>query len=105
MEDLLQLFLDIGYSLEGSVKSQMFGKECFKINHKAYTCFYQNNMVFKLTGEAHKAAIALEGAELFDPGGIGRRMKEWVIVPGIHKDLWPAFARAARAYTATGVKA
>lgn len=105
MEDLLQLFLDIGYSLEGSVKSQMFGKECFKINHKAYTCFYQNSMVFKLTGEAHKTAMALEGSALFDPAGTGRRMKEWVMVAERHKDLWPFFARAARAYTATGVKA
>jgi hypothetical protein len=40
-------------------QSQMFGKPCFKISGKAFVSFFQNEMVFNLTGEAHKDALSL----------------------------------------------
>ena len=55
-------------------------------------------MVFKLTGEDHAAALALEGAELFDPSGMGRAMKEWVVVPPDQAEAWPDLADAAFDY-------
>jgi len=60
--------------------------------------FFDNCMVFKLTGEAHHEAISLDGAQLFDPSGKKRPMKEWVQVPFTHKDKWARFAEAAMAY-------
>ena len=47
----------------------MFGKPCFKINGKAFICFFQNEMVFKLTGENHSEALSFDGTQLFDPSG------------------------------------
>ena len=38
----------------------------------------------------HAAALALDGAHLFDPGGNGRPFKEWVVVPAAHASEWPA---------------
>lgn len=96
-----KLFYEVGNSLHGSEKSQMFGKQCFKTGGKAFACFSDQSMVFKLTGNFHKEAIDLDGAELFDPSGKGRPMKEWVKVPYAHNDQWYSFAKAAIDYVGT----
>ncbi len=88
----------IGQKMNGAVASQMFGKPCFKINGKAFICFFQNEMVFKLSGESHYKALNLEGAKLFDPSGKNRAMKEWVQVPSVHADWWEQFAKDAALY-------
>ena len=64
----------------------MFGKKCFKTGKggKPFVSFFQDCMVFKLTGADHTQALILEGAHLFDPSGKGRAMKEWVQVPFNH---------------------
>ncbi|MCB0739092.1 MAG: hypothetical protein KDC92_16400, partial [Bacteroidetes bacterium] len=64
----------------------MFGKPCFKINGKAFESFFQEEMVFKLNGQDHSNALSLNGAQLFDPSGKGRAMKEWVQVPTTYSD-------------------
>ncbi len=92
------VFEEVSSQLEGAIKSQMFGKPCFKIEKKAFVCFFQNEMVFKLSGELHAEALALEGAKLFDPSGKGRPMKEWVQLPFSHKSTWPRYAAAALNY-------
>lgn len=70
-------YLSIGHQLKAE-QSQMFGKPCFKINKKAFVCFFQNAMVFKLEGQAHADALGLKDSKLFDPSGKGRAMKAWV---------------------------
>jgi len=91
-------YSNIGLSLENAVQSQMFGKTCFKINGKAFVCFFQNEMVFKLSGDAHSEALKLSGSKLFDPSGKGRPMKEWVQVPGVHMEMWIQLAKKAFDY-------
>lgn len=91
-------YLEIGNSLQNSAESQLFGKPCFKINGKAFVCFFQNEMVFKLSGDFHNEAMARDGSQLFDPSGKGRPMKEWVQVPFDYRDLWERFATAAMDY-------
>ena len=91
-------YLAIGTAMTGAEQSQMFGKKCFKTGGKAFACFFQNAMVFKLTGAAHATAMALPGSVLFDPSGSGRAMKEWVQVTGAHQAQWPDLAAAALAY-------
>ncbi len=85
----------IGQRLADAEESQMFGKPCFKVNGKAFTCFFQDSMVFKLTADTRTDALALNGAVLFDPSGKGRPMKEWVQVPFEHRDKWETDAQAA----------
>jgi hypothetical protein len=93
-----EFYTETGSAVKGAEESQMFGKPCFKINGKAFVCFFKDCMVFKLTGKTHEEALKLKGAELFDPSGKGRAMKEWVQVPFTHSKKWQEYTRAALAY-------
>jgi hypothetical protein len=55
-------------------------------------------MVFKLQGNEHEKALSLKGAQLFDPSGKKRPMKEWVQVPPAHAEKWKKLAGAALNY-------
>lgn len=90
-------YIAIGQKLKGE-ESQMFGKPCFKVNGKAFIAFFQKEMVFKLTGDAHEEALSLKGSKLFDPSGKKRPMKEWVQVPFAHKEKWTKLAKEAMSY-------
>ena len=92
------LFHEIGSKIPNSIKGQLFGKACYKAGKKAYVCFFENEMVFKLTGERHSDALSLDGASLFDPSRKGRPMKEWVQVPFDYQELWEGFALSAFEY-------
>ena len=78
--------------------SKMFGMPCLKIGSKAFAGYTDSAMVFKLSGAPHTRALALSGAHLFDPGSMGRPMKEWVVVPVEHAAVWPDLGRDALAY-------
>jgi len=93
-----QTFHQIGTDLDGTTPGKLFGKPCFKVGKKAFVCFFQEEMVFKLTEESHTEALSLAGAKLFDPSGKGRPMKEWVQVPFAYHEHWGKFAKAAIAY-------
>lgn len=84
--------------MENAEESQLFGKPCFKINGKAFICFFQNEMVFKLTGDTHSEALNFDGSKLFDPSGKKRPMKEWVQVPFDYNEHWKKFAQEAMKY-------
>ena len=93
-------FTEIGNEIQDAIKSQMFGKPCFKIGKKVFTCFFKNAMVFKLNGEFHQEALSLDASELFDPSGKNRPMKEWVQVPFDYKEKWKLFAEESAKYVA-----
>lgn len=98
MTEQEKLYLSIGKKLKDAEQSQMFGKPCFKINGKAFICFFKNEMVFKLTGDIHKDALSLDGSQLFDPSGKKRPMKEWVQVSADYSDKWNKYAKEALKY-------
>jgi hypothetical protein len=77
--------------------AKMMGMPCVKRAGKMVAGFASpEEMVFKLVDpDQRDAALALEGAQLFDPGGRGRPFKDWVQVPVAHADRWPEFAEAA----------
>jgi hypothetical protein len=78
---------------------KLFSMPAIYIKGKACAGFTQGKeMVFKLTGAAHAEALGLEGAHLFDPGGMARPMKEWVVVPAAHAAEWPRLAELALTY-------
>jgi hypothetical protein len=84
----------------GTQLSQMMGMPCVKADGKLIAGWVasKNAMVFKLPDEkTHGAALGLEGAHLFDPGGKGRPFKEWVVVPAAHAAEWPGLAEQALA--------
>ena len=99
-----KLFDEIAMQLAkqpGVARAKMFGMPSVKVNGNAFMGFANGEMVFKLTGESHKQALAVPGARLFDPSGRGRPMKEWVSVPASASDLWTDLADAALAYVST----
>jgi hypothetical protein len=77
------------------VRASMFGMPSVKRRDgKAFAGLYGDDMVFKLEGDAHAKALALEGAHLFEPMA-GRPMKAWVQVPPTHETQWAELARKA----------
>jgi hypothetical protein len=92
------LYLSFGRGIDGAVESQMFGKPCFKVNGKAFMSFFENEMVFKLTDNAHTEALSLDGSKLFDPSGKNRPMREWVQISSINSASWKHFALEAFKY-------
>jgi hypothetical protein len=81
-----------------ALRTRMFSMPSASINGKHFAGLYQDNMVFKLSGDEHAAALKLAGAHLFDPSGVGRAMKEWVVVPNKHSRIWPELGAQALAY-------
>jgi hypothetical protein len=79
------------------VSTSMFGMPSVKRrNGKAFAGLFGDDMVFKLEGEAHAKALALDGANPFEPMA-GRPMKAWVQVPPTHETQWAELARKAEA--------
>jgi hypothetical protein len=71
-------------------ESKMFGMPCLKReNGKVVAGHWKDGgLTVKLTDEsAREQALALPGVELFDPG-MGRVMKEWVLVPESLSGEW-----------------
>jgi hypothetical protein len=69
---------------------QMFGMPCLmRSNGKVVAGHWKDGgLTVKLTDEAaREEALAIDGAELFDPG-MGRVMREWVLVPEAQHDRW-----------------
>jgi hypothetical protein len=86
-----------GLADAGVTKGKMFGMPCLKTGKKVIGGLWGEAMNFKLPPEARQTALALDGAEPFDPG-MGRPMKEWVVVPVAHAARWPDLAEAALGY-------
>ena len=82
-------------------RGKMMGMSCVKVNGNMCMGFWENDMVFKLKGDDHTAALKLKGAKLFDPSGMKRPMKEWVQIPAAHTSRWGKFAEAALKYVST----
>jgi hypothetical protein len=107
MEKPFELYTTIGQELEKKKDveiSQMFGKPCLKIKGKAFASFFQDEMVFKLSGKDHEEALKLKGAQLFDPSGKKRPMKEWVQVPVKYSKQWKELAMSALKYVEKSTK-
>ena len=77
---------------------QMMGHPCIKAGGKIIASFQseKGSIAFKLPDDAERAkALALEGAEPFNPMESGRVMKEWVDVPMAHETAWAGLAETA----------
>lgn len=86
-----------GLESAGVVRGSMFGMPCLKVGTKVIAGMYGDAMTFKLPPEPREQALAVPGAEPFDPG-MGRPMKEWVLIPLTQSRTWPTYAAEALKY-------
>jgi hypothetical protein len=84
-----------GLASAGVKASSMFGMPTLKLNGKAIGGLWGDAMTFKLAPAALAEALRLEGVNLFDPSGMGRPMKAWVVVPATHAAEWERLAHLA----------
>lgn len=78
-------------------ESKMFGMPCLKReNGKVVAGHWKDGgLTVKLTDEAaREQALAIPGVERFDPG-MGRVMREWVLVPASQSDEWERLVEQA----------
>jgi hypothetical protein len=70
-------------------ESKMFGMPCLKRENGRVVAGHwkDGGLTVKLTGVADREAALAAGAQPLDPG-MGRVMKEWVLVPAVHSDDW-----------------
>jgi hypothetical protein len=104
MPDASTLFAQLCHDLldDPTIRSaKIFGKPNLTVNGNTFLAFDQDALAAKLDGPAHAEALALDGAEPWDPSGKGRPMRAWVRIPADHAERWPDIAEAARAYVAT----
>lgn len=89
----------VAAGLEGAgvTRGRMFGMPCLKLGTKVVAGMYGDAMTFKLPPDPRAKALALAGAEQFDPSG-GRPMKEWVSIPLDQSALWSEYAAEALEY-------
>jgi hypothetical protein len=78
-------------------ESKMFGMPCLKREDGKVVASHwkDGGLTVKLTDEASREqALAIPGADLFDPG-MGRPMREWVLVPASQSGEWKRLVEEA----------
>ena len=86
-----------GLAGAGVTASSMFGMPTLKRNGKAIGGLWGDAMTFKLAPDAVAEALRLDGTQQFDPSGLGRPMKAWVVVPFAQSGEWERLAQLALA--------
>jgi hypothetical protein len=83
----------------GVTVGKMFGATSLMVEGKAIGCLHGDGVAFKLGRDSagHAAALTLPGAALFDPSGMNRPFKDWVVVPLGSAGQWLELADAALA--------
>ena len=79
----------------------MFGMPCAKIGGKAFVGLYKDSLVVKIGRERVEEMLKVKTGRQFDPSGMGRPMKEWVMVKepeSVAAKKWLALAEEAKAF-------
>lgn len=90
-----------GLEAAGVKASSMFGMPTLKRNGKAIGGLWGDGMTFKLAPDALEDALQIDGAGQFDPSGLGRPMKAWVVIPLAQSGEWERLAQLALAASDT----
>ncbi len=94
----MEKFDEVGQSIQGTKKSNMFGVVCYKIGRKPFIMLHEEQLVCKLYGEANDEALQLSGASHFNPMGGDKAMTNWVQIPMAHESLWEKYAIMAHTF-------
>ncbi|MEK6255805.1 MAG: hypothetical protein N2C13_00630 [Chloroflexota bacterium] len=83
-------------------QGRMFGFDSITVMGKTFALLDGDSMVFKLIGESHASALALDGAFPWNP--FGHQKKEWLQIPLVYCAEWETYAEAARKYVHSLIK-
>lgn len=87
---------EIAQLLPNAALGQLFGKPSVKLGKVHFICGYQGCLVVKIGKEAiENSRSKYEHAQLFDPSGKGRPMKDWLQLPQEYEEDWLELAREA----------
>ena len=87
--------------------SSMFGMPCLKVKGKAFASLWKNSLVIKVGQPRVQALLKAKTGLPFDPSGLNRPMKEWVMVPLPATNAtkkWLALAHEARTFVESQLK-
>jgi len=95
-----QLAAELGDPAIG--RSRMMGRPILTHDGTMFACLNGDSVGFKLGAATpeHAGALAVPGAELFDPSGKGRPFKDWVSIPLEEAEQWLPFAECALMHVA-----
>lgn len=97
--DLDEVFEDVVEELSprGVTAGRMFGARSMMLNGKAVACLTHGMLAVKLGRDdpEHAGALALDGAEVWEPGGKGRPFHDWVALPAEQVSEWGRFVESA----------
>jgi TfoX/Sxy family transcriptional regulator of competence genes len=82
----------------------MFGGVAAKVNGQMFAGLFARSAIVKLSASDQRAALALDGATMFDPMGNGRVMRDTVLLPDSvmdEPDELRGWLRRALDYTAS----
>ncbi len=85
------------FSRAGAVTAKMFGARAITLRKKAFACLQADAIAFKLDvgSPEHTRALAIPGAGLWDPSGMGRPFKDWVLAPAVDGPVLTELAESA----------
>jgi hypothetical protein len=93
-----QFFKETCETISTATYGSMFGCECYKCGTKPFVFFDKRSLdaaAFKLIGDIQHEALALDGAQIFDPSGSGRVMNNWIQLPFSQQKHWAKYALVA----------
>jgi len=73
------------------------GAQGIKQDKKLIVMFMKGEIIVKLPANRVSEIIASGEGESYDPG-TGKPMKNWVLIPGTHRNLWIKFCEEAKNY-------
>ena len=80
-------------------EAQMFGMPCAKIGGKAFVGLFKKNLVVKIGAPRVEELLKAKAGRKFDPSGLERPMKEWIMIPeSAAAKKWLTFATAAKVF-------
>jgi hypothetical protein len=90
----------------GVTKSNMFGMPVLKLGRRPIAGLSDDGIQFKLPIDSvkYQQALALDGSRHFQPvmkGKVGPIMKQWVVVPFVHKAHYRDLASASLDFVAS----
>lgn len=79
---LKELVAELSAELPEVTERRMFGSDAFFANATIYALVWDGRICLRFPDATRFArAEALDGADIFDPMGVGRTMRGWVVMP------------------------